>query len=111
MTPFGNPSTPSEERYNRSHTRTRVVVEQAFGIVKSRFRSLHKSGGNLQYSPIKCAKVTTSCLLLHNYCLRRRVPIPEEILEEEAIEVFPVREAEGGRQQGRHRRTEIANLF
>ena len=37
MTPFNTPATPTEERFNNAHTRTRNVVERAFGVLKSRF--------------------------------------------------------------------------
>lgn len=82
MTPVTNPATPAEMAYNRAHIRTRVVVEQAFGVLKSRFRCLHKSGGSLQYSPTKCANITIACFLLHNYCVKRRVPVPVDDDEE-----------------------------
>ncbi|XP_018007920.1 putative nuclease HARBI1 [Hyalella azteca] len=73
MTPFANPASPAEEEFNRCHTRTRTIIEQTFGVLKSRFRCLHKSGGNLQYDPLKCAKITAACLLLHNRCIKRRI--------------------------------------
>lgn len=38
MTPKLNPSTPAEENYNETHSKTRVVVERALGVCKSRFR-------------------------------------------------------------------------
>lgn len=75
LTPFGNPNNQAEARYNTSHSNTRVVVEQTFGTLKSRFRCLHKSGGALQYEPLKCAKIAVSCMLLHNYCIQHRVPL------------------------------------
>lgn len=76
MTPFTNPRSAAEERYNRSHARTRVVVEQTFGVLKSRFRCLHQSGGTLQYEPKKCAQIAAACMLLHNSCVKRRIPVP-----------------------------------
>ncbi|KAK4322220.1 hypothetical protein Pmani_007018 [Petrolisthes manimaculis] len=81
LTPFANPRTRGEERYNRSHTRTRVIIEQTFGLLKSRFRCLHRSGGSLQYEPRKCIKMVMACMYLHNKCVRRRVPLPEVLLE------------------------------
>lgn len=56
---------------------TRVLIEQTFGLLKSRFRCLHKSGVSLQYIPQKCANIIVACLLLHNYCVKRRIPNPE----------------------------------
>ncbi|XP_050706651.1 putative nuclease HARBI1 [Eriocheir sinensis] len=38
ITPVANPMTAAEERYSRAHIRTRFVVEQTFGVLKSRFR-------------------------------------------------------------------------
>lgn len=110
MTPFPSPSPPPEERYNRSHMRTRVVVEQCFGILKSRYRCLHKSGGNLQYTPTKCAKITMSCLLLHNYCIKRRIPEPEEMVQDDIIDNIAVRVQEGVHANGRGVREEIVNV-
>ncbi|KAG0712129.1 putative nuclease HARBI1 [Chionoecetes opilio] len=77
--PVTHPTTVPEERYNRVHTTTRVTVEQTFGILKSRFRCLHKSGGALQYTPLKCCKIIVSCLLLHNRCVRRGIPEPQQV--------------------------------
>jgi hypothetical protein len=38
MTPILHPTTAQEERYNKSHMKTRNCVERAFGVLKSRFR-------------------------------------------------------------------------
>ncbi|KAK3863791.1 hypothetical protein Pcinc_030470 [Petrolisthes cinctipes] len=86
LTPFANPMTRGEERFNRSHTKTRVLIEQTFGLLKSRFRCLHQSGGSLQYEPRKCGKIITACILLHNRCVRRRIPLPEAEAEAEGGE-------------------------
>ena len=51
MTPVTAPSTPSEQAYNLAH------VKRCFGILKSRFRYLDKSGGTLLYSPKKVCKI------------------------------------------------------
>ncbi|XP_065944922.1 putative nuclease HARBI1 [Magallana gigas] len=66
MTPFTNPSTPAEERYNAAHCKTRNVVERTFGVLKARFRCLHSSGGYLPFKPENCALVVETCMKLHN---------------------------------------------
>lgn len=38
MTPKSAPQTEAEITYNKAHSRTRIVVEKAFGVLKSRFR-------------------------------------------------------------------------
>ncbi|XP_047468574.1 putative nuclease HARBI1 [Penaeus chinensis] len=96
LTPLLNPRTPGETRYNRSHTRTRVIIEQTFGILKSRFRCLHHSGGTLQYDPVKCSKIAIACLLLHNYCVKRRIPVPQEIVENDGEMNIAAEAAERG---------------
>lgn len=85
MTPVENPETPAEELYNERHHGTRIVVEQCFVALKARFRCLHKSGGALQYSPLKCAKITIACLLLHNYCVKLKIPVPDDSELEEPM--------------------------
>jgi len=90
MTPFAHPATNEQERFNRSHKRTRVLVEQCFGVLKNRFRCLHISGGELQYKPVKCAKIVIACFLLHNYCINRNIPNPQnDINLQEAHEDNP----------------------
>ncbi|KAI6658940.1 Nuclease HARBI1 [Oopsacas minuta] len=51
MTPLLSPVTPRERRYNRAFLKTRKTIECTFGIWKSRWRSMDKTGGSLCYSP------------------------------------------------------------
>ena len=75
MTPFRNPQTPGEKRYNLAHARTRGVVERTFGLLKSRFRCLDKSRGTLLYSPEFVCKIIGACCILHNFAVRRGLEI------------------------------------
>uniref|UniRef100_A0A673AUM4 Putative nuclease HARBI1 n=1 Tax=Sphaeramia orbicularis TaxID=375764 RepID=A0A673AUM4_9TELE len=66
LTPVLNPTTAAENRYNEAHIRTRNVVERTFGILKSRFRCLDRTGGALLYRPEKVAQIVVTCCMLHN---------------------------------------------
>nr|XP_022292023.1 putative nuclease HARBI1 [Crassostrea virginica] len=85
MTPINNPKTGQEERYNSAHCRTRNVVERAFGVLKARFRCLHKTGGCLPYKPSKCTRIIECAMRLHNLAIERNVPLME-IAEPEPVE-------------------------
>nr|XP_027234098.1 putative nuclease HARBI1 [Penaeus vannamei] len=56
MTPLAETRTAAEVRYNSSHARTRAVIEQTFGVLK------------------------TCCTLLYNICVKRGIPF-HDILE------------------------------
>lgn len=77
LTPIRYPTTQEEERYNRRHKHGREVVERTFGILKSRFRCLHRSGGVLPFAPDKCAAVFVACCRLHNMCMEQNEPLPD----------------------------------
>ncbi|XP_061191721.1 putative nuclease HARBI1 [Saccostrea echinata] len=75
LTPFVNPRSPQEQRYNNAHCTTRNTVERAFGVLKSRFRCIHKTGGSLQFAPEKCIKIIECCFRLHNKAIDARTPL------------------------------------
>jgi hypothetical protein len=83
LTPVLNPSTEAEERYNSAHKRTRQVIERSFGLAKQRFRCLHKSGGQMMYSPEKCCRIVLACFILHNICVQHNIPLDEDEDEDE----------------------------
>ncbi|XP_052239757.1 putative nuclease HARBI1 [Dreissena polymorpha] len=82
LTPLLRPTTDAELRYNYAQSSGRMVVERAFGVLKSRFRCLHKTGGCLCMRPDKCCQVVAACMRLHNLCVDLQVPLPEEPIEE-----------------------------
>ena len=56
LTTILNPVGRPQRRYNSVHCKTRVKIEHMFGIWKSRFRCLHKSGGggSMMFRPKHC---------------------------------------------------------
>lgn len=54
-----------EVHYNRRHSKTRMVIENAFGLLKSRFRILNHVNCHLKLVP----ELITACCVLHNICI------------------------------------------
>ena len=82
MTPFSHPNTPSQVRYNNSHTRTRVTIENSFGRMKRRFSILH-SGARIL--PEKMCKIIGTCAVLHNIATDLGLPDFEEIEDDQPV--------------------------
>lgn len=78
MTPFRTPESPSEERYNLALCRTRVLVEQTFGILKRRFAILHYG---LRNDLPTTVTYITACVVLHNFGIEQG-----DILEEDFVD-------------------------
>lgn len=57
--------TRRQRRYNTHHSRTRIVVEHTFGLLKCRWRILHRINVN---SVEKTVKIIAACCILHNFC-------------------------------------------
>ncbi|KAK3890368.1 hypothetical protein Pcinc_005677 [Petrolisthes cinctipes] len=112
MTPVTNPTNEAEELYYRALVRTRVIVELTLGVVKNCFRCIHRFGGELQYTPLRSAKIVSVCLLLHNRCVSRSIPDPNNHLPEEdmPIEAHVVGAGDRGG-TGRQTRDEIIPEF
>jgi hypothetical protein len=71
-------------RFNYWHSKTRIIIEGAFGILKNRFRIL-KSGLNMK-SMKKNAQIIEGCIILHNILC--------DIQDDTEIEVPDVLESE-----------------
>ena len=75
MVPFNNPTTAGEKNFNKSLKRCRSVVERTIGVLKSRWRCLDGSNhGGLQFNPKISCRIIGACIILHNYCVRRKLP-------------------------------------
>lgn len=75
LTPYTTPATDAEIKFNTSHMKTRNVIERSFGVLKSRFRCLDKSGGTLLYTAEKTCKIIVAVAVLHNMCIDKKVPM------------------------------------
>ncbi|XP_067670188.1 putative nuclease HARBI1 [Haliotis asinina] len=69
MTPYLSPANRAQERFNRSQTKTRVLIEQTFGILKRRFSCLHSG---LRMSPKRACDVIVTSVILHNIGIARQ---------------------------------------
>lgn len=71
MKPFpGHHNVGTKERiFNQKLSRARVVVENMFGIMVTKFRIFKKP---IQLQPEKASVVTMTCISLHNYLRRSR---------------------------------------
>ena len=76
MTPFLNPETAAQRRYNKSHKKTRCLVERGIGQWKRRFNCLH---GKLRYSPQKSCEIIAVCAALQNIAINRGLPDIEDL--------------------------------
>ena len=57
---------PEEKAYNKALSSARVVIECAFGILKSRWRILDKRlDSHIKFS----VRIAVACIVLHNFCI------------------------------------------
>lgn len=78
-----NPVTEAEQRYNRSHIRTRNSVERLFGMWKNKFRCLF-NGLQLSLDTTKAAIVASA--ELHNICIDHRDEMDSSSEEEDDLD-------------------------
>ncbi|XP_065938425.1 putative nuclease HARBI1 [Magallana gigas] len=86
MTPYLNPQTNAHQRFNASLCRTRVLIEQSFGILKRRFSCLQ---GILRTTPEQAVGYVVACVILHNLGIQTgdvmdRVDQPMDAFDETA---------------------------
>ncbi|XP_030076105.1 putative nuclease HARBI1 [Microcaecilia unicolor] len=79
MTPIENPQTPAEHHYNLVHRTTHAIITQTIAALKARFRCLSRSGGVLQYSPLKVCHIFVACCVLHNIAVARGIEACTEV--------------------------------
>lgn len=68
ITPFKEPGLTVEKRaFNHALSKARIVVEQSFGAMKTRWRSIFTN--DLEVKLHKAVIVIAACALMHNICL------------------------------------------
>lgn len=72
--------THTQRKYNTKHSQTRVVIENAFGWLKGRFRRLKYIDAEVE----KAKQIVQACCVLHNISLRN--PQEEQYLADELAE-------------------------
>ena len=75
LTPVLNSSTAAERKYNKAHKSTRCVIERTFGIWKMRFRCIYRG---LTFTPKRSQYIVLATAGLHNKCVRKRLPLPDD---------------------------------
>ena len=95
LTPILSPNTPGERRYNPAFLKTRKTIECAFGLWKSRWRAMHRTGGTLCYNPDRVCRLVIATMVLHNICINHSISWESEILPEiedihDGISIDPV---------------------
>lgn len=67
MKPYSDATTDrKEKKFNYQLSKARVCIEQAFGVLKSRFRILTK---RIDVAPAMASKIAVACAVLHNFCI------------------------------------------
>ncbi|XP_055531503.1 putative nuclease HARBI1 [Wyeomyia smithii] len=66
LTPYSGNLSAKKQNYNLRHTQTRVQIENAFGILKHRFRQLMRLDF---FEGERMCKFVMACCVLHNMCI------------------------------------------
>ena len=75
LTPYFQPQSRQEIRYNRSHKVTRCGVEHTIGQWKRRFHCLHSE---IRLLPKITCRVIISCGVLHNIAKTNNIPLNDD---------------------------------
>lgn len=114
LVPFLRPETSSERSYNYYQRRGRVVIEQAFGQCKRRFRGLSEG---YRTDPNRAKIAITAAFILHNIAKDRHQPDsfddsqPDEFLTESDVSFINQSENLSNFRDGRRFRDRIVELF
>jgi len=71
MTPYNQPQSLSQEKFNRAHKTTRCVIERSFSLLKRRFHILHSE---IRMSADRVGTIIAASFVLHNIAVSLREP-------------------------------------
>ncbi|XP_023311763.1 putative nuclease HARBI1 [Anoplophora glabripennis] len=77
LTPILNPQNVGQQRYNDRLCSIRSIIERCNGVLKNLFRCLLRYR-TLHYHPTTAGKIVNACYILHNLCIERNIPEPDE---------------------------------
>lgn len=106
LTPLSAPRDAHERAYNTSHSQTRKVIEQAFGVLK-RFGYLNKK---VRTDLDTTKTIIVACMVMHNIGVRSKLIMPqdgEDISQDHIPDRFPVQ----GNAQGIQKQRQIIQDF
>ena len=105
MTPYNNPITVQQRRFNRAQKCTRSSIERAFGILKRRFHLLHSE---IRMAPNRVCTLVAACCVLHNIAIDYNEPMGYDDEDEDQVDL-------GNNYQGANRgdavRSHITNTY
>ena len=93
-----------QRNYNIAHCKTRVVIEQTFGVLKGRFACLSYG---LRQQPTSAVQTITACVVLHNIGIARGDVYPRYL--DQAVGAEDI--IYNGPDSGSHYRDFIANGY
>ena len=109
MTPYNVPATNEQTNFNAALCRTRVLIEQTYGILKQRFQCLHHG---LRCSPEQAVDYITACSILHNIGINRSdIFINNNCLDLDVVQCINNEIPVPQNNDGYRKRNEIAHMF
>ena len=109
MTPYNVPATNKQTNFNAALCRTKVLIEQTYGILKQLFQCLHHG---LRCSPEQAVDDITACSILHYIGINRSdIFINNNCLDLDIVQCINIGIPVPQNNDGYRKRNEIAHMF
>lgn len=79
LVPYSDCQRSEELIFNDHVQRALTIIQECSATIRKRFKCLHPAASPLHYAPEKCCKIITTCLVLHNICLKLGLDLDEPI--------------------------------